>query len=422
MTFRPTPRPRWAAPRWFPPLFLLVCVVLVCLPAGCRRDLGGPTGAPLVRVRLIEKAEQVLVAASEPPLIRTTSDTSPKRVNFPSGGAAITLGGDGWRAGNAVLGAGELTIEPAAVGTVRINGQSYRGRFRLVPVSADRFDVVNDVDVDSYLKSVVSKELLRDWEPEAYRAQAIVARTYALYESRMIRLSAPGRHWDLFPDVRSQVYGGLEAESAKSREAVDHTSGVVAAFGEPGQERIFKAYFSSCCGGIGQSAYDAFGEPYTPVLGEQDVGSLCNASPRFNWSVTIPKDELTRRIRAYGARRDRPEKDMGQLARIDIAATNRFGRPVQFIFTDTAGNRYSLGGEETRWAVNADPTPGTPTVNSSFFKPINEPTQVRFSEGHGWGHGVGMCQWCAQARAEKGERHEDIVLRAYPRAKLVRAY
>src|SRR4029453_17087778 len=97
---------------------------------------------------------------------------------------------------------------------------------RFVPGGNGSFDVVNDVDIDGYLKSVVSKELLRHWHDEAYRAQAIVARTYALYEVA----GSEGRgRWDLNDDVRSQVYGGITAESAKSRDAVDATAGVVLA-------------------------------------------------------------------------------------------------------------------------------------------------------------------------------------------------
>ena len=42
--------------------------------------------------------------------------------------------------------------------------------------------------------------------------------------------------------------------------------------------------------------------------------------------------------------------------------------------------------------------------------------------GRGFGHGVGMCQWCAEARARAGMRHEDILLAAYPGARLLRAY
>ena len=112
---------------------------------------------------------------------------------------------------------------------------------------------------------------------------------------------------------------------------------------------------------------------------------------------------------------------MAPVASVDIQAANHWGRPTRFVVTDTRGAKYSWTGEEIRWAVNTDAQAGT-TLYSSFFKLINEPDKVKFVEGHGWGHGVGMCQWCAQRRAESGMRHEDIVLAAFQRSKLVRAY
>lgn len=362
-----------------------------------------------------------MLSANEPPLVRSAATPDGQRMAFPAGIAVpVGLSGNGgWRIGNITYGSGELTIQPAQVGSVSINGQAYRGNYRLVPVAGGKFDVVNDVHIDDYLKSVVSKELLWNWHEEAYRAQAIVARTYALYEWRT---AGTGRHWDLYPDQRSQVYGGLSAETSKSREAVDYTRGIVVAYGPPGQERIFKAYFSSCCGGVSQSAADAFGDSYVEPLSDQSVNSLCNASPRFNWGpVIVGKDELTRRFRAWGARKGRPEKDMAPVSRIDIQATNRWGRPTRFLVTDARGTRYSCTGEELRWAVNTQAQEGS-TLYSSFCKIINSPDSVHFVEGHGWGHGVGLCQWCAQRRAELGMRHEDIVLAAFQKAVLVHAY
>src|SRR6185503_5874155 len=112
---------------------------------------------------------------------------------------------------------------------------------------------------------------------------------------------------------------------------------------------------------------------------------------------------------------------IGRVARIDIQAANRWGRPVRFMITDQLGRRYSLTGEEIRWAINTGATPGT-TVLSSFFRPVNDSTSISFIDGHGWGHGVGLCQWCAETQANSGMRHEDIVLAAFRNSKLVRAY
>ena len=112
---------------------------------------------------------------------------------------------------------------------------------------------------------------------------------------------------------------------------------------------------------------------------------------------------------------------MGDVDRIDIQSANAAGRPARFVVTDRKGGRYSLNAEEIRWAVNTGAAPGA-GLYSGFFKPVNEDQAIQFVEGHGWGHGVGLCQWCAETQAEQNVRHEDIVLLAYPGAKLLRAY
>ena len=124
---------------------------------------------------------------------------------------------------------------------------------------------------------------------------------------------------------------------------------------------------------------------------------------------------------------------MALVSSVGVQAVNTHGRPIRFLVTDAKNTRYSLSGEELRWAVNtdaeADPVKADPvksaaprTLKSSFVKVISDSDEIRFVDGHGWGHGVGFCQWCSQRRAEEGLRHEDIVLAAFPRAKLVRAY
>jgi stage II sporulation protein D len=407
------------------------CLMCLLLASGCVQEsarVGLPPGVPIVRVRLQQDLREVRIAASEPALVRAGSDMAAQPVNFPrSPGAAIILEGGvwKWKVGGGILGTGELIIQPGHEGTVLVNDRQYRGRFRLVPVSTGSFDLVNDVDVDGYLKGVLPAELYKSWDAETYRAQAIVARTYALYESRTIGAK---RYWDVFPDQRSQVYGGIGVETSKSRDAVNATAGIVLAYGQPGQERIFKAYFSSCCGGISQSAYDAFGDPYTQPLSEQARGSECAASAKFNWGpVAVKKDELTRRFHLWAKNkseltgRPRPELQMGQVVRIDGAFANKLGRPITFYVTDDRGLRYTLRAEELRSAINTDAGSG-PVVYSGYFRTVDEPQQVRFVDGHGYGHGVGMCQWCAQAMAASGTPHEDIVLKSYPGARLVRAY
>lgn len=375
----------------------------------------------VIRVRLMNDVDELIVSASQPP--RYLLPGAPERIlNLPANVAVgfkrTRLGN--WQCGLTDLGpGGDLVLTPAAVGALRIDGKPYRGTIRLVPVSAGKFDVVNDLNLDDYLKGVLARELYPNWHDEAYKAQAIAARTYALYERHTRDLL----HWDVWADTKSQVYGGLSGETARSRAAVDATAGIVLAYGEAGDERIFKAYFSSCCGGVSQSAADGFREPVTPLV-EQNVGALCSASPKYTWGpVVVSKQELTRRIKGWAASRGREwEAKMAPVYSIEVERSNRFGRPVLFRVTDKKGERYPLSGEELRWAVNFDAPEGQILWSSFVGSIVNESDRVRFIGGRGHGHGVGLCQWCTQARALAGIRHEDILTAAYPGARLLRAY
>ena len=418
--------------RWATLAAAVAMLFIVVVPLSCtrrpRQSAEPPPNTPIVRVRLHSQQEKATLRVTALPTVKAESEMTALRLNMAfDTDALIVLTPEGWQiSGVAVPGKGELTIWPSEDASVAINGKPYRGKFRFVPVggaSATTFDIVNDVDIDSYLKGVLARELLRGWNEETYRAQAIVARTYALYESRM---RGRDNHWDLFADQRSQVYGGYADETARSRLAAEETSGIVLSYGQPGRERIFKTYFSACCGGVTQSAADAFGEPYIVPLSDQNLQGLCSQAPRYNWGpVEISKLDLTRRLRAYIGKRERREPNMATIAKLDIQSLNRFNRPIRFIATDVNDVRYSLSGEELRNAINGFADKDNPQrLNSSFFKVINEPGSdvIKFVEGHGHGHGVGLCQYCSEARADAGMRHEDIVLSAFPRAKLVRAY
>jgi stage II sporulation protein D len=405
---------------------------LLILPLACSHESGTKPlagGSPRIRVRLLENVEQVGVTARDNPRVVLDSQGSGRLLQFPSGyPVQLSLTSDGWRIGRLTLGPGVMVLQSGSDRGIGINGISYRGEFHFVPVGERSFDVVNDVGVDDYLKGVVTREMYASWPIEAIKAQAVAARTYALFESHTGGLS---RYWDVYPDERSQVYGGMPAETPRGSAAVDSTARIVLTYGA-GDGHIFKAYFSACCGGVAQSAPDAFpGEPYIEPLRERYDGPCCSASKFFNWGpIVIKKQELVRRFHVWAQRRAKaegrelPEINMAGVARIDIQAMNRYGRPTRVVVSDTRpGVQFNWAAEQMRDAVNTDAAPGT-TLPSSFCK-INSdssPDSVMFYDGHGAGHGVGLCQWCAQARAIAGQTCEQILLEAYPHAKLIPAY
>jgi len=264
---------------------------------------------------------------------------------------------------------------------------------------------------------VLPRELYPNWHENTYRALAIAARTYALYE----KYTRPPREWDVYADQRSQMYGGIASETPKSVSAVEATRGIVVVYGKPGDEHIFKTYYSSCCGGVTQNVSDAFPDmPQIAPLEGRRVGPLCSASAKFVWGpVVVAKGDLTSRLRHWGAGRNPNIASMGMVQSVVVQNRNQVGRPTQYLVRDVNGRAYTFNCEDFRAAVNSD---GILLYSSNIDTVVNESDRVRFVGGHGFGHGVGMCQYCAEARARSGISDEDIVHYAYPGARLARAY
>ncbi len=383
-------------------------------------DNGSGVAVPMVRVMLFDGVTQAQILGTKPPVLEGEALESAVRLNLPGEAVAVSLSGSGWRIGDQTFVRGELTFTPAEDGSLAINGKRYRGRLRFVPRESNAFDVINDLDVESYLMGVLPKELPPTWDPKTFEAQAVVARTYAIFE---LKTAGPGRgHFDLYDDDKSQVYGGMDAEHAKSQNAVRATKGQVVVHETAKGPRIFKAYFHSTSGGVTLGNDAAFNEPPIDALSAQALGELGKASSRFHWDAfAVNKDELTRRLRLWGERRGHPVAKMAMIDTIVVASANQHGRPTRYELTDARGNRFSMIPEEMRWSVNTDR--GTaPLLYSGWFRPINNATNIVFADGRGWGHGVGMCQWSAEAMALAGADHLTIVTRSYPKTKVVRAY
>ncbi len=198
---------------------------------------------------------------------------------------------DGRWSFNALAAKGQqATLEPLG-GMLRVGQTFYRGRLRLL-AAGDQFFILNDVDLESYLAGVLGKELYPAWSPTTYQALAVAARTFALYHMKTTGL---GKDFDVGDDQGSQVYGGSSAETEKAWQAVRATHGQVLTYGPAGQERIFLAQYSSCCGGVVNPASVLRVSPAIPPLAGGQRCDDCRYCPLFRWGpVRIPKDEVFR--------------------------------------------------------------------------------------------------------------------------------
>jgi SpoIID/LytB domain protein len=162
---------------------------------------------------------------------------------------------------------GPLLFQPA--GAPLLLKRLYRGSIQ-VDVASGKLRAVNMVGLEQYLYGVVPSEMPFDWHPEALKAQAVVARSYALATRK-------SGAFDLYPDTRSQVYLGIEHEKPSTNAAVDATAGKVVLY----EGQVAKTFFFSTSGGRTASAEDVWGEAVPYLVSVSDPYDTI--SPYHNW-------------------------------------------------------------------------------------------------------------------------------------------
>lgn len=143
-----------------------------------------------------------------------------------------------------------IVIKPAKDGFVNAKRKWYRG-YLIIQTKGNKLTVINNVDVEDYLKGVVPSEMPSSWEIEALKAQAIAARSYAL--ANLGKRASLG--FDLKDTPEDQAYGGASAETVKTNSAVEDTRDLVLTY----NYKVVSAYYSASAGGHTINAKDVWG-------------------------------------------------------------------------------------------------------------------------------------------------------------------
>jgi stage II sporulation protein D len=319
----------------------------------------------------------------------------------------ISIAGQSFMSGEVVI----FTDEPCIF---TLNGKDYRGNLRLI-VNDDgsEFDAINLVPPEPYLAGVIGAEMPDYWEVEALRAQAIAARTYCFYIKRSFGVN---RNWDVKQTAASQVYRGLSAESARVWRAVNQTKGkVLVCEHDDGDEGIFPAYYSSTCGGHTENSSNVFGDSFEPLRGVPCPYCDQTAVPKvFFWPMVRFNKA---RVQARLFNKYPSLKKLQEIVRISPAEQSdyeQFSRLTEIALVGSNGKSETLRAEDFRLTV--DPTGRK--LKSSICKIIDWDDSWAFMSGRGWGHGVGMCQYGAEAMARNGGSTEEILAHYYPGSRI----
>jgi stage II sporulation protein D len=383
---------------------------------------GDVDAAPLVQVGLGRclRDPQVRIAVHGPYQVRGRKEVLARGGELPwvevRAGETLTIG-------SSVFSENPVTIVPEEDGSIEVeysrdsrgnpgkpSGVRYKGTLIIHGLPDCKLALVNEIDLEEYLKGVVGKEMNLSEGDEALKTQVIIARTYAVHEQRLERLRrVKGEKFDLYDDERSQMYGGLDRHTAAADKLVDDTRGMFVLY----EGKIVRTFYSSACGGHTEPAWEIMTdetERMPPLAGTKC--DYCQRRALYRWKepVLIPKREIAekclpkdlqdRRIRSVEVTKTLPG---GHALEVSITLENS-SRVVRLHATN-----------EFKRAI-------AQKLRSTLWDRIEDKGDAISIIGRGYGHGAGLCQIGAYEMARDGKTAAEILEYYYPGAKVQKVY
>ncbi len=318
--------------------------------------------------------------------------------------------------------------------TIFYNNKEYRGAFE-VRNNGDLFRVINIVDTDDYLASLLGREMSASWPIEALKAQAVCARNYAF--------TIGGKHtsygFDICAEQHCQVYGGVSSEAERTRRAVEETRGVLVTY----KDKVVPLYYFSCDGGYTEDSENVWVSAEGYLRGKKDIYENPEYAKLYNWEKTFTKEEIEEILYNKNI-------DVGELIDVIIEEMSDNKGVIKLTFVGDMGKKsitkssvrsylslnsnaftiekHAFGEEEKE-----DETPTVSVLTAGGTVEISEPKYIMSADGlyeiprqqeaeetgeayaaytfhgHGWGHLVGMSQWGAYSMAMEGLNYRDIL-------------
>lgn len=262
-----------------------------------------------------------------------------------------------------------------------------------IDVYFHREDEIRTVELDEYIMGVVYGEVPESYGIEALKAQAVAARSYAVYRIENNILHANGA--DVCTDyTHCQAWTRAEdgAYPESIAQAVSETHNIIGTY----DGKCINALYFSNSGGYTESIENVWGGAPSPYL-----VSVESPGESENYDYISVKyftaEDFTRIIAAYtGSEECDPDDALSNITEIKRSESGRI------ISANVAGK--ALSGLKIREML------GTQSSNI-FFKALQDGSVVTVSMGYG--HGAGMSQCGAQAMAKKGAAYDEILKHYY---------
>lgn len=345
----------------------------------------------VIRVRLLSKEQKIDIGGTRGVIF----DEKGEKVGTFQEGLRILRKEDAFVVDGKKTSSRRLVIK-AEDNKLSLNDVFYRGEF-VVLGNGNSAEVINQLICEDYLRGVLPKEVPSSWSKEALKAQAISARTYALFQVE----KNVDKGFDVSSTTASQVYGGLTAERETTNGAIDETRGMVMCY----QNKLIISCFHSNSGGYTEASENVWVARLPYLQATEDPYS--SGTPAHSWSVTLSAAEIGNAMNKKGYK-------LGNIKEIEPLNFSASGRPVHVKIT---GNR----GEEVIKSNDFRVLIGAMTIKSTRFAIRKDRSRFHF-EGKGFGHGVGLPQWSAKRMSDEGFTCQDILKNYFRGVDIVDVY
>ncbi|MCK8100365.1 SpoIID/LytB domain-containing protein [Bacillus sp. 2CMS4F] len=323
----------------------------------------------------------------------------------------------------------------ATTNSISLNGTPYLGNMKFTIESGKYVRPINvDIPFEDYLKGVVPHEMPASWQKEALKAQAVAARTYSI--------SSAGK--EVKDTTAFQVYGGYDWNS-KTSEVVESTRGKVLKY----NGNLISATYSSSNGGYTEASSEVWSSQLPYLIAKKDT-----YDPQISWSLSLNKTQLDKsslNLKSPGSWwSSKNETNSAYLSGLKSwFIKNKYSNAesikitkissVKFSTAKTAGQRpetadvtfsyfakeksngyiLSNGSLSEKTATISVPTTQLRTMlgasnMKSTYASVSSNTSAFIISGKGYGHGIGMSQYGANARAAAGQSYTTILSFYYP--------
>lgn len=294
--------------------------------------------------------------------------------------------------------------------------QAYRGDFQIQLTqnrgssALSQWGVINVVSLEDYMTSVVPSEVPSSFSSEAIKAQALAARSYAVFHMGQARRI--NRNWDVDPTTAFQSYRGSSVEISKITQAVIATLSQVITY----DLKIIEAFFSSNSGGVTCSISECFRGTDRPFMAQKLDTPDVRTRPGGTYTATVTPAKIDRELQRQhsagllnlatllpgyaGA------GDVDQLEAFEVGPSGRVWRLAVRLKNGKLGVLTRSQSLSMRNAVG---------ITSSLYSlPARGSASSQSVVGHGFGHGVGLSQWGADALGDSGYDYQRIIGFYYP--------